>query len=178
MSSTNEKNIFVIKRGKFDFDLSSETEGAPLFLNMKPESYTLQKAAAIARGIPLLEKKLLGWQTLYDSYVENAQEEHPGAARILREALPLAKEVLLLARSVEVIMHFADEHTLAGMTCYVSSKQRHLDLLADATYRAIKSEKSSMQELPEELANSDVVRYWQKRYRLKVIIYRTNPYDK
>lgn len=163
----------MIKRGKFDFDLSSETEGAPLFLNMKPESYTLQKAAAIARGIPLLEKKLLGWQTLYDSYVVNAQEEHPGAARILREALPLAKDALLLAKSVEAIMSYADEQTLAGMVCYASNCLHQLDLLAVATCEAIKAEDTHKRELPEEYANSDVVRYWRNRCRMKVTIYRT-----
>lgn len=145
---------------------------------MKPESYTLQKAAAIVRSIPMLEKKLQGWKTLYSSYVENAPGEHPEVERYLREALPMAKEALLLARCVEVILPDADEHTLAEMTCFAGCKHHQLDLLAGATYQAIKAEESPHHELPEEYADSDVVRYWQKRYRLKVTIYRTNPYDK
>lgn len=146
---------------------------------MKPESYTLQKAAAIVHGIPLLEKKLLGWQTLYDSYVVNAPGEHPEVARYLREALPLAKEALLLARCVEAILPYADENTLAGMVCYAGCKHHQLDLLAEATYEAIKAEEEpkEAQELPPELADSDVVRYWLNRYRLKITIYRSEHHD-
>lgn len=145
---------------------------------MNTNPYTLKKAAAIVRGIPLLEKKLVGWKTLYDSYVEKEPGAHPEVAKLLREALPMAEEALLLARSVEAILPYADENTLAGMVCYAGCKHHQLDLLAGATYQAIKAEESPHHELPEEYADSDVVRYWQKRYRLKVIIYRTNPYDK
>lgn len=142
---------------------------------MNTYSYTLQKASAIVRNIPLLEKKLLGWQTLYDSYVENAPEEHPEVARLLREALPVAKKALLLAQSVEAIIPFADEKTLAGMVCYAGCCHHQIDLLAGATYEAIKAEESAKHEMPEEYADSDVVRYWRKRYRMKVTIYRTTP---
>ena len=140
---------------------------------MKPESYTLQKAASIVRSIPLLEKKLQGWQTLYDSYVENEPEVQPEVASYLREALPLAKDALLLAKSVEAIMFYADEQTLAGMVCYAGNCLHQLDLLAVATCEAIKAEDTHKRELPEEYANSDVVRYWRNRCRMKVTIYRT-----
>ena len=144
---------------------------------MNTNPYTLKKAAAIVRGIPLLEKKFVGWKTLYDSYVEKEPGAHPEVAKLLREALPMAEEALLLARSVEAILPYADENTLAGMVCYAGCKHHQLDLLAGATYQAIKGEKSPLCGLPEEYSDSDVVRYWQKRYRLKITIYRTTPHD-
>ena len=146
---------------------------------MNIHSHFLKKAAAITCGIPLLERKLQGWKTLSESYVQSAPGEHPEVEKILREALPVAGEALLLSRCVAAIVPYADTHTLAAMIRYASARCHQLEHLAHATREAIKAETAPTPShgLPQELADSDVVRYWKKRAQtllssISITIYR------
>lgn len=146
---------------------------------MNIHTHFLKKAAAITCGIPLLERKLQGWKTLSESYVQAAPGEHPEVEKILREALPVAEEALLLSRCVATIVPYADTHMLAAMIRYAAARSHQLELLAHATCEAIKEEAAPAltHGMPQELADSEVVRYWKKRAQahlssISITIYR------
>lgn len=129
-----------------------------------------QLAEDIISSIPLQAKQVQGWAVLYNLCSESDSLAHRKVSKLVSKAAPLAYDALAMSESLAYLQESATPivqyilvHQIMGHRSKLKeyALQIRKILLEDVNIAPI--------NLPQELADSDVIRFWMKRYRIKLI---------
>ena len=124
----------------------------------------------IISSIPLQSKQIQGWSTLYDLYITSEEYRNPAIAALVKKAAPLASEALGLSHALETVWDSSATLLRYILVRQIIERRQKVHMYTLLLRKLILSELIyTNASLPDELAESDVIRFWIKRYHIRLV---------